>query len=115
MEQAEVAFQKTDDAFNYSGNQVIFKVGDDGKARIGIKKSETLENDWTLWTNWKLTYFGTNSTKEPSLGISTAAGNRLVKTEYFSLSGTRVKSGRGLVIVKQTMSDGRVRVIKKVK
>ena len=115
MEQAEVAFQKTDDAFNYSGNQVIFKVGDDGKARIGIKKSATLENDWTLWTNWKLTYFGTNSTKEPSLGISTAAGNRLVKTEYFSLSGTRVKSGRGLVIVKQTMSDGSVRVIKKVK
>ena len=115
MEQAEVAFQKTDDAFNYSGNQVIFKVGDDGKARIGIKKSETLENDWTLWTNWTLTYFGTNSTKEPSLGISTAAGNRVVKTEYFSLSGTRVKSGRGLVIVKQTMSDGSVRVIKKVK
>lgn len=115
MEQAEVAFQKTDDAFNYSGNQVIFKVGDDGKARIGIKKSETLENDWTIWTNWTLTYYGKNSALEPSAIGRIAGESRVVKTEYYSLSGSRLKSARGLVIVKQTMSDGRVRVIKKVK
>ena len=115
MEQAEVAFQKTDETINYSGNEVIFKVGDDGKARIGIKKGTTITNDWTIWTNWTLTYYGKNSALEPSAIGRIAGESRVVKTEYYSLSGSRLKSARGLVIVKQTMSDGRVRVIKKVK
>ena len=114
MEQAEQAFLGEDPDYNYSGNEVIFKVGDDGKARIGVKKTALLENDWTLWSNWKLTYYGKNSSKETGILSATSEG-RVVKTEYFSLSGSRLKNARGLVIVKQTMSDGRVRVIKKVK
>jgi len=115
MEQAEQAFLKTDPAYNYTGNEVIFTVGEDGKARIGVKKEQKLDWDWTLWTNWQLTYYGANSELEPSLGVIAATGTRVVKTEYFSLSGSRLKSARGLVIVKQTMNDGSVRVIKKVK
>lgn len=115
MEQAEQAFLKTDSAYNYTGNEVIFTVGEDGKARIGVKKEQKLDWDWTLWTNWTLTYYGANSVLEPSLGVIAATGTRVVKTEYFSLSGSRLKSARGLVIVKQTMNDGSVRVIKKVK
>ena len=114
MEEAEKAFLSEDPDYNYSGNEVIFKVGDDGKARIGVKKTALLENDWTLWSNWKLTYYGKNSSKETGILSATSEG-RVVKTEYFSLSGSRLKNARGLVIVKQTMSDGRVRVIKKVK
>ena len=114
MEEAEKAFLGEDPDYNYSGNEVIFKVGDDGKARIGVKKTALLANDWTLWSNWKLTYYGKNSSKETGILSATSEG-RVVKTEYFSLSGSRLKNARGLVIVKQTMSDGRVRVIKKVK
>lgn len=116
MEQAEVAFQKTDDAFNYSGIEVIFKVGEDGKARIGVKKDVAVENDWTIWTNWTLTYYGANSTLEPTLGVkSIATDARVVKTEYYSLSGSRLNTARGLVIVKETLSDGSVRMTKRVK
>ena len=114
LEEAEKAFLGEDPDYNYSGNEVIFKVGDDGKARIGVKKTALLANDWTLWSNWKLTYYGKNSSKETGILSATSEG-RVVKTEYFSLSGSRLKNARGLVIVKQTMSDGRVRVIKKVK
>jgi hypothetical protein len=35
-----------------------------------------------------------------------------VKTEVFGLSGVRVKSGKGVAIIRQTMSDGSVRMKK---
>lgn len=115
MEQAEQAFLKTDSAYNYTGNEVIFTVGEDGKARIGVKKEQKLDWDWTLWTNWTLTYYGANSALEPSLGVIATTGTRVVKTEFFSVSGARLNSARGLVIAKQTMNDGSVRVVKMVK
>lgn len=108
------------DAFNdgyYVGNEVTFKVGEDGKATIGLKKTAEVNVDWTLWDNWTLKYYGANSTKEVSTGLKgiAAEGVSVVKTEIYSLTGTRVKSGRGLVIMKQTMSDGSIRVKKVIK
>lgn len=94
----------------------IFKVGEDGKARIGISiKYDGADFDWTIWDNWKLMYYGKNSTKEPGAtdGIkdASALGN-VVKTELFNLSGARVKSGKGIAIIRQTLSNGTVRVKK---
>jgi len=108
------------DAFNdgyYVGNEVTFKVGEDGKATIGLKKIAEVGADWTLWDNWTLKYYGANSQKKVSTGLKSIAaeGVSVVKTEIYSLTGTRVKSGRGLVIMKQTMSDGSIRVKKVIK
>ena len=36
----------------------------------------------------------------------------IVKTEVFNLSGAQVKSGKGVAIVRQTLSNGTVRVKK---
>ncbi|MCQ2095692.1 MAG: CotH kinase family protein [Bacteroidaceae bacterium] len=33
------------------------EVGDDGKLTIGIKKTKTIAEDWTCFTNWKLEYY----------------------------------------------------------
>ena len=94
---------------------IIFKVGADGKARIGVAKNEEVGNDWTAWDNWKLTYYGKNSSKEPGVidGVKDASTVAdVVKTEVFTLSGARVKSGKGVAIVRQTLSNGTVRVKK---
>lgn len=94
---------------------IIFKVGADGKARIGVAKSEEVGNDWTAWDNWKLTYYGKNSSKEPGVidGVKDASTVAdVVKTEVFTLSGARVKSGKGVAIMRQTLSNGTVRVKK---
>ena len=97
---------------------IIFKVGAEGKARIGVVKTEKVDQDWSAWSNWTLTYFGKNSAKEPGIvdGIKDAATiGEVVKTEYFNIGGARVNSGKGVVIVRQTLSNGTVRTFKKIK
>ena len=94
---------------------LIFKVGEDGKARIGISIKFVQDGDWSVWDNWKLTYYGANSTKDPDVvnGVKDATAlTDIVKTEVFNLSGAQVKSGKGVAIVRQTLSNGTVRVKK---
>ena len=94
---------------------IIFKVGEDGKARIGINIKFVLDGDWTIWDNWKLMYYGADSAKDPDVvnGVKDASALAdVVKTEVFNLSGAQVKNGKGVAIVRQTLSNGTVRVKK---
>jgi hypothetical protein len=98
----------------YADNRVTVKVGADEKLTIGLKKETKIDTDWTLWTNWQLFYFGKNSSKTPdTTGINEVSPAKAVKTEFFNLNGARInKAQKGIVIMKQTMSDGRVTVKK---
>ena len=44
----------------YGKNTVFFGV-DDNQFTIGLSKSSTLDTDWTLFDNWKLTYYGNSA------------------------------------------------------
>ena len=104
------------EGYLYSNNNVIVKVGEDGKLTIGLKKNVHIELDWTIWTNWQLFYYGKNSSLEESdnpLSIFTIDSNGVVSTEVFSINGTRTAGlQRGVNIVRETLSDGTVRVRK---
>ena len=94
---------------------MIFRVGEEGKARIGINIKFVLDGDWTVWDNWTLKYYGANSAKDPDVvnGVKDASAVAdVVKTEVFNLSGAQVKNGKGVAIVRQTLSNGTVRVKK---
>jgi hypothetical protein len=96
-------------------NSVICKVGDDGTLTVGIKKDETMTNSWVVCDNFKLYYYGENSSKQadgdPSLVNAVATAP--VKVEFFNLSGVRInKPVKGVAILKQTLSDGSVKVQK---
>lgn len=39
-------------------NTLEAEVGADGKLKIGIKKETLINYDWTIWTNWTLTFVG---------------------------------------------------------
>lgn len=97
-------------------NSVICKVGDDGVLTIGIKKDQNVTNSWVVCDNFKLYYFGENSTKQPDGDASTdisAVASAPVKVEFFSLSGARIsKPVKGVVIQKQILGDGSVKVQK---
>ena len=100
----------------YSNNNVVVKVGADGKLVIGLKKDVQITDDWTIWTNWQLFYYGKNSTLEPSgnaLSIDALNAGNVVSAEVFTVNGTR-ESGlqRGVNIVRETLSDGTIRVRK---
>jgi hypothetical protein len=116
MAEAEKCFASEDAAYNYTGCEIFVKVGEDGKLRIGVKKETNIDDNWTIWTNWQLTYYGANSSKavsgDPS-GINATTGGNVVKTEFFSLSGAQIeKPAKGVAIMKQTLSDGSVNVQK---
>lgn len=43
-------------------NGIYVEVGEDGKLIIGIRKTQTIYDDWTLVDGWTLMYYGTSST-----------------------------------------------------
>ena len=107
------------DAFSqdlYKGNEVIVKVGEEGNLTIGLKKNVTLTDDWTIWTAWQLFYYGPNSSLQPSdnpLYVESVNTNGVVSAEFYTINGTRINSiQRGVTIVRETLSDGTVRVRK---
>ena len=107
------------DAFSqdlYKGNEVIVKVGEEGKLTIGLKKDVHITDDWTIWTAWQLFYYGPNSSLQPSdnpLYVESLNNNGVVSTEFFTINGTRISHiQRGVTIVRETLSDGSVRVRK---
>lgn len=94
---------------------IIFRVGEEGKARIGVNIKHVVDGDWVVWDNWTLKYYGANSAKDPDVvnGVKDASALAdVVKTEVFNLSGAQVKNGKGVAIVRQTLSNGTVRVKK---
>ena len=83
----------------YAENEREFEVGADGKATIGIRKSEHIDGDWTIFTNWTFYYLG----KTPSDGIEeviTSNDPQKAQGAIYDLSGRRVsKMQKGLYIV----------------
>ena len=102
------------DAGKYN-NSVIVTLADGATLRIGLKKTTDLTDNWTIFDNWQMKYFGANSSKtadsDPS-GINAALANAAV-VEFFNLNGARInKPGKGVAVMKQTFRDGTVKVQK---
>ncbi len=94
---------------------LTFKIAEPGTVRIGLKKEIQMDGNWCIWDSWKLTYFGANSSR-PVTGIAAPFSNdQVVRTEFFNLNGARINAPRsGVMIIKQTMADGTVKVRKAV-
>lgn len=102
------------EAGKFTGTSIIFKVGAEGKARIGLKKEVQEAENWCIWDNWQLTYYGPNSAKEATVdGIVSTTAAVAAKVEFFGLNGARIsKPTKGVAIMKQTLSDGTVKTTK---
>ena len=90
-------------------NKAIVKVNADGVLTVGIKKAEQKGNSWVVLDNFKLTYFGKNSsqTVSPDLTGIEAVNGETAKVEYFTLDGRKAtKAHKGIMIQKVTLSNG---------
>lgn len=90
-------------------NKAIVKVNADGILTVGIKKAEEKGNSWVVLDNFKLTYFGKNSsqTVSPDLTGIEAVNGETAKVEYFTLDGRKAtKAHKGIMIQKVTLSNG---------
>lgn len=102
----------------YANNSVIVKVNADGKLRIGLKKVEAVENDWTAFTLWELWNYGKNSSKQASgdaMGIDELMAAPAARVEFFTVDGRRASvAQKGILIQKTTLQNGTV-VVRKVR
>lgn len=82
----------------YLGNKVVFKVGADGEAQIGVRLEKGASNDWTFVDNFTLVYYGANSAIVPTAieGVQTVAAKAI-----YTITGVRVNNAAkaGLYII----------------
>ena len=91
--------------------QIITKVGEDGILEIGARNVNESEI-WAMIDNVKLTYYGTESTKQPTheTAIASVKSEKTVVKGIYTLSGTAIPSlQKGINIVKY--SDGSVKKV----
>lgn len=50
--------------------KLTIKVGEDGALRIGVKKDVTITNDWAIFDNFKLIYFGSETPQPGKITIA---------------------------------------------
>lgn len=97
-------------------NTVIVNVTD-GKLRVGVRKDEKVASDWLIIDNFKLYYYGDNSSKTPDAdptGINELRLDQAARVEFFNVKGEKLNAAqKGINIMKMTQKDGTV-VVKKV-
>jgi len=88
---------------------LIFVLTKESDVKIGVKATETAST-WFCIDNWSLTYYGTESEKEPTAIESATSTSAASTSAIYSASGAKVSSlQKGINIVK--MADGKVKKI----
>ncbi|MCR4994841.1 MAG: hypothetical protein K6A32_05610, partial [Bacteroidales bacterium] len=86
-------------------NSLDVQVGEDGALTIGVKKSQTMTNDWTIFTNWTLQYLGTEA-PDAIEGIQTSKAG---VTAIYSIDGRQQNQlRRGINIIR---NNGKVQKV----
>ncbi len=95
-------------------NKLKFTVPADGKARIGLEKTEVLANDYEVVGAWNLYYLGKSENGGEETGIGSVESTAdVVSTTIYSLNGAQLSAPqRGINIIRSVLSDGTVKVQK---
>lgn len=96
-------------AGHYHDNKLWVEVTD-GTLRIGIKKSVAVTDDWTIFDDFRLTYYGTKNVSNPYTGATaTYYIQNLATGEYLQGGdgwGARPTLGNGIEFDVEKVSDG---------
>ena len=93
----------------YYDNSVECEVGDDGILTIGIRKDETIYQDWTCIDNWKLEYWGV-VTNVTSITLSQTSVS-LVASETYNLTADVQPSNATYRNVKWTSTNEKIATV----
>ena len=69
----------------------IIKVGPDGELTIGVTKDKQVDNDWAVFDNFRLTYFGKHVSQDIINGINTIKNNVVEDGKIYNLKGMEVR------------------------
>lgn len=92
----------------YYDNSLTVTVGEAGKLRIGVRKSVSIDSDWSIFDTFQLIYYGPDGVSVENLSAAP-----VVSSEFYSANGIRLAAPvQGVNIVKMRLADGTVRVQK---
>jgi hypothetical protein len=104
----------------YEGN-FSFYVSENGQpVTIGVSKKEVIPNDWAIFDNFRLYYYGDGDANKPGDFTSaiedavTDGKANVVSTAWYTINGVRVDEPkqRGIYIRQDLMSDGTKKSVK---
>lgn len=113
---ADLAFQEGLYAGDFS-----FYVSETGQpVTIGVRKDSLVANDWAVFDNFTLLYYGDGDANKPDDfesaidGVTAEGKAKIVSSAWYTLDGVRVKEPRqrGIYIRQDLMDDGTRKAIK---
>lgn len=113
---ADLAFQ--DDLY---ASDFAFYVSETGQpVTIGVRKDSLITNDWTIFDNFTLVYYGDGDANKPDDfesaigGVISDGKATIVSSAWYTLNGIRVEEPkqRGIYIRQDLMSDGSRKAVK---
>ena len=109
MAGVSVAFKEAD---SYNAGIWFFVPEDGADVTIGIKKDVHVDNDWTIWDDFKLVYTG----EEPGINIEGVQSGKatVVASAWYTIAGVQIGAPkqRGFYIREDIMSDGTKQAVK---
>ena len=96
-------------------NKLQFNVGADGKARIGLEKTEIIANDYEVVGKWSLYYLGKGNDNDNGEGIEMIEESEttVIATEIYTLDGIRISAPQqGINIFRILRADGTMSIMK---
>lgn len=106
------AFKESD----YYNAGIYFYVPAGGSdVQIGVRKEKHIVNDWTIWDNFQLTYYGAGAENQPDAieGVENGKATVLTST-WYTIAGVQIATPkqRGFYIREDVMSDGTTQTLK---
>jgi len=104
----------------YAGDFSFYVPENGQNVTIGVRKEKLIKNDWTLFDNFTLLYYGDGDTNQPDDFVSSveeavADGKAtVVSSAWYTINGVRVAEPkqRGIYIRQDKMSDGTTQSVK---
>ncbi len=96
-------------------NEIVFHVGKDGKATIGLKLDQVIgTNDYTVIGEWNLYYYGNGNNVDTVVDVEDITSDaEAVPVAYYSTSGIRLaEPQKGINIVKMSNGTSVVKIMK---
>ena len=82
--------------------------------QIGVRKDKHINNDWTIWDNFQLSYFGNNV--EPPISVEGVENGKatILSSSWYTIAGIKIGTPkqRGFYIREDVMSDGTKQTVK---
>lgn len=109
-----VGARKAFDAGRYE-NELYFYLHEGEKVVIGVDKDGGKSDDWLIFDNFRLTYFGDGEANMPTAVTDVEAKAEVVATKYFNAAGQQVDGqAKGFVIRVDKLANGATRASKSI-